>query len=120
MLIPKKEGDSDMQDFRPISLVGSLYKIIANVLANRLKRVMRKLVSNSQNVFVEERQLLDADLVANEVIDSRKRSAGAGLIFKLDIEKAYDHVNWSSFFQAWRKWVLVPSGETGFFSTYQL
>ena len=55
VLIPKKEGASDVQDSRPISLVGSLFKIIAKVLANRLKRVMRKLVSNSQNAFVEGR-----------------------------------------------------------------
>ena len=52
VLIPKKEGTSDVQDYKPISLVGSLYKIIAKVLANRLKRVMGKLVSNSQNAFV--------------------------------------------------------------------
>ena len=93
MFIPKKEGASDVQDFRPISLVGSLYKIIAKVLANRLKRVMGKLVSYSYNAFVEERQILDAILVANEAIDSRKRSADTGLVCKLDIEKAYDHVN---------------------------
>ena len=36
-LIPKFPGASEMKDFRPISLVGGLYKIIANVLANRLK-----------------------------------------------------------------------------------
>ena len=71
-----------------------LYKIIAKVLANRLKRVMGKLVSNSQNAFVEGRQILDAVLVANEAIDSRKRSVGIALVCKLDIEKAYDHVNW--------------------------
>ena len=47
VLIPKKEGASDVQDFKPISLVGSLYKIIAKVLENRLKRVMGKVVSNS-------------------------------------------------------------------------
>ena len=47
VLIPKKEGASDVQDFKPISLMGSLYKIIAKVLENRLKRVMGKVVSNS-------------------------------------------------------------------------
>ncbi|KAL6347778.1 hypothetical protein AAG906_026307 [Vitis piasezkii] len=91
--VMQKEGASDVQDYRPISLVGSLYKIIAKVLANRLKRVMGKLVSNGHNAFVEGRQILDAVLVANEAIDSRKRRVGTDLVCKLDIEKAYNHVN---------------------------
>ena len=47
VLTPKKGGAEDLKDFRPISLVGSLYKLLAKVLANRLKKVMGKLVSKS-------------------------------------------------------------------------
>ena len=49
VLIPKK-GDADL---RPISHLGSLYKILAKVLANRLKKVVGKVVSEAQNAFVE-------------------------------------------------------------------
>jgi len=54
-LIPKKNGASDIRDFRPISLLGSVYKILATVLANRLKEVLDQLISESQNSFVGDR-----------------------------------------------------------------
>ena len=42
VLIPKKGDAMDIEDFRPISLVGGLFKILAKVLANRLKRIVGK------------------------------------------------------------------------------
>ena len=51
-LILKKNGASNIRDFRPISLVGSVYKILAKVLTNRLKEVLDRLISESQNSFV--------------------------------------------------------------------
>ena len=84
----------DFKDLRPISLVGGLYKILSKVLANRIKRVMDKVISKSQNAFVEGRRILDAVLIANEIVDSTMRRKESGLVCKLDIEKAYDSINW--------------------------
>ena len=93
VLIPKKAGAEDLRDFRPISLVGGLYKLLAKVLANRLKKVVEKVVSSTQNAFVEGRQILNAALIANEAIDSMLKRNESGVLCKLDIEKAYDHLN---------------------------
>ncbi|RVW36476.1 MLO-like protein 11 [Vitis vinifera] len=106
VLIPKKVG--------PISLVGGLYKWLTKVLANRLKEVLAKVISKTQNVFVEGRQILFAVLIANEVTDSILKSNGGAVQCKLDIEKAYDHMKWSFLFivmekmgfgERWLRWV---------------
>lgn len=55
VLIPKKEEVKDFSDFRPISLVGSLYKIISKVLSLRIRKIMDSVVSISQGAFVRGR-----------------------------------------------------------------
>jgi hypothetical protein len=51
-LIPKKLGQLERRDFRPIRMIGSIYKILAKFLVSRLQLVVRALISNSQNAFI--------------------------------------------------------------------
>ena len=113
-LIPKKLNSCRVRDFRPISLVTSLYKIIAKVLAKRLQSVLPKTISKYQGAFVAGRQILDVVLVANEAVEDYRRGNREGLVFKIDFEKAYDNVSWDfldfvlqnkNFGSKWRGWI---------------
>ncbi|GJW94067.1 RNA-directed DNA polymerase, eukaryota [Tanacetum coccineum] len=93
-LIPKVPDAKFVSDFRPISLIGSVYKVITKVLANRLGHVISDLVSNTQSAFIKNRQILDGPFILNEIIAWCKRKKRQSLIFKVDFAKAYDSVRW--------------------------
>ncbi|GKV45492.1 hypothetical protein SLEP1_g52564 [Rubroshorea leprosula] len=85
-LIPKVENPQRIEEYRPISLIGVIYKILAKLLANRLRKV----------------------------IDEAKRKRIKSFLFKVDFEKAYDKVSWdfvdymlmrTGFTAKWRKWI---------------
>ncbi|RVW71546.1 Transposon TX1 uncharacterized 149 kDa protein [Vitis vinifera] len=114
VLLPKKSQSKKISDFRPISLITCLYKIIAKVLSGRLRGVLQETIHSTQGAFVQGRQILDAVLIANEIVDEKKRSGEEGVVFKIDFEKAYDHVKWDfldhvlekkGFSPKWRSWM---------------
>ena len=113
VLVPKGRTVEDLKDLRPINLVGSLYKILSKVLANRIKSVMELIISQSQNAFVEGRQILDAVPIANEVVDSILRRKEKGILCKLDIERLMITSVGIFNFRFWREWGLALNGLVG-------
>ncbi|KAL4348556.1 hypothetical protein GQ457_17G007420 [Hibiscus cannabinus] len=115
-LIPKLKSPTRMEDYRPISLVSSLYKIIARVLSRRLAGCLAEVVGENQFAFTAGKQITDCNLIANEVIDDIKKNNRAAIVFKADFSKAYDTVDWKflelimermGFGKRWRKWIRL-------------
>ncbi|GJU50245.1 putative RNA-directed DNA polymerase [Tanacetum coccineum] len=114
VLIPKKNDPLGFSDYRPISLIGCVYKIISKLLASRLARVIDSVIGPNQSAFIEGRQILDGCLIANEVIRMVSLENQKLLLFKVDFEKAFHSVNWKfllnvmrqmGFGLKWRKWI---------------
>ncbi|KAK3193352.1 hypothetical protein Dsin_024662 [Dipteronia sinensis] len=92
-LISKTLNLVSMGDFKPISLIGAMYKILTKVLANRIKKVMHFIIGEFQMAFVKGRQIINSFLIAEEIINKWRNDHMGGLIVKLDFEKAYNSVD---------------------------
>uniref|UniRef100_A0A803QNQ9 Reverse transcriptase domain-containing protein n=1 Tax=Cannabis sativa TaxID=3483 RepID=A0A803QNQ9_CANSA len=98
VLIPKIKNASRVKDFRPISLCSTLYKVVSKTIANRLKTTLSDLISHNQGAFLSDRIIFDNIIIANEVIhaiNNRKQGKVGWAALKLDMEKAFDKVEWA-------------------------
>ncbi|GKV50604.1 hypothetical protein SLEP1_g57307 [Rubroshorea leprosula] len=97
VLIPKVNSPESIQQFRPISLCNTASRIISKILVHRIKPWMDKIISPCQASFIPGRQGIDNVLILQEFVYSfnKKRGRIGDMVCKLDLEKAYDILEWS-------------------------
>ena len=102
MLIPKKDGadkityyncsKKKINDYRPISLIYSVAKLLAKILALRLAPTMNETISKSQNAFIKGRSIHDNFVFVRNMSRCYHINKTPMLLVKLDISKAFDSV----------------------------
>ncbi|XP_022026078.1 uncharacterized protein LOC110926659 [Helianthus annuus] len=94
-LVPKLETPCKVSDYRPIACCNVVYKCNSKILANRIKQALVYAVNENQCAFIPGRQISDNILITQELMRNYHRMRGqARCAFKIDIQKAYDTVEW--------------------------
>jgi retron-type reverse transcriptase len=111
VLVPKKDNLIIIGDFRPISLLNSSVKLLTKILANRLQKIILKIIHRNQYGFIKERNIQDCLSWAFEYLYLFKKSKKEIIILKLDFEKVFDRIE--------HKAIMVVLHHKGFGARWQ-
>ena len=96
-LIPKVQGLESLSNYRPISLCNSVYKIVTKIIVARLRPHLNQVISPFQTAFIPYRKGINNAIIAQELIHTISKAKGKKgyMMIKVDLEKAYDKLEWS-------------------------
>lgn len=113
-LIPKEKDVKLISKFRPINLVNCSFKIISNILTNRLNSIINRIIDVSQSGFIKHRYILDNVVLSQELIHHRRINNVSGVVIKVNFENAYNKIHWEcileilqsrGFSHKWCRWI---------------
>lgn len=116
MIYKRRGNPKDLKNFRPISMLNTDFKILAKVLANRLKKVLPKIIKTTQAYGVQGRDIADVVKSIRDTIYYMKEKGKGGFLISLDLEKAFDRVEHEFLFDVlkafgfgenFRKWIRI-------------
>ena len=96
---PKSEAARHTADFRPICLVHSFGKLVAELLANRVQPLMPQLIENYQNVVIKGRCIYGYLVCVQGIAKSLHEGNILSLLVKPHISKAFNFISWEFLLQ---------------------
>jgi hypothetical protein len=93
-LLPKKQDAAYVHDYRPISLVHCVAKLLAKTMSCRLAPVLPTVVSPNQSAFIKGRAIDDNFMLVQQLAKSFHLAKAPTVLLKLDIARAFDTVSW--------------------------
>lgn len=92
-ILYKNKGNAHkLENYRPLSLLNGDYKILAKVFANRIKRVVGSIISNTQGYSIPERDITDTICSVRDVVGHMNKEDEGGVLLSVDLNKAFDRV----------------------------
>ncbi|CAI5999193.1 unnamed protein product [Closterium sp. NIES-65] len=98
ILLYKKGPREQVHNYRPITLLSSCYKVVAKLLANRMKQVLGTVISEEQHRFLPGRRLSDAVSTVADVIEAANNDKEDWYLLMIDFQKVFDSVSRSFLF----------------------
>ncbi len=102
-LIPKSGDRTKLSNWRPITLLGTIYKVLAKTLVERIQATLTEIIRPNQTGFVEGRSILDNVFMVQEALAWAEKSNQDLVLLLLDFEKAFDRIEWGFLFMALAK-----------------
>ena len=94
--IPKSNKDrTKLKNWRPISLLSVIYKLVSGAIAERLKTTLSKIISDCQTGFIKDRFISDSTRLIYDLLHAAEKKNVTGLLMLIDFEKAFDSLSWN-------------------------